>query len=36
VRQSERLKNLLKAAGSSDSVLMDVDVQACKVEIEQT
>jgi hypothetical protein len=30
------LKNLLKAAGSRDTVLIDVDIQACKVEIEQT
>ncbi len=36
VRQSETLKNLLEAAGSWDTVLMDVDVQACRVEIEQT
>jgi hypothetical protein len=36
VRQSERLKNLLEAAGSRNSVSTDVVVQACKVEIEQT
>jgi hypothetical protein len=30
------LKNILEAAGSKDTVLSDVDVQACKVEIEQT
>jgi hypothetical protein len=36
LRQSKMLKNLLKAAGSRDTVLMDVDIQACKVEIEQT
>jgi hypothetical protein len=36
VRQSKTLKNLLEAAGSKDTVLLDVDVQACKVEIEQT
>jgi hypothetical protein len=36
VRQSKRLKNLREAAGLRDTVLMDVDVQACKVEIEQT
>jgi hypothetical protein len=36
LRQSEMLKNLLKAAGSRDSVSMDFDIQACKVEIEQT
>jgi hypothetical protein len=36
VRQSETLTNLLKAAGSKDTVLSDVDVQARKVEIEQT
>ena len=33
---SEALKNLLKAAGSQDTVSANVDVQACKVEIEQT
>jgi hypothetical protein len=36
VRQSETLKNLLEAAGSKDTILLDVDVEACKVEIEQT
>jgi hypothetical protein len=36
VRQSETLKNLLKAAGSKDTVSLDDDVTACKVEIEQT
>jgi hypothetical protein len=36
VRQSKMLKNLLQAAGSKDTILSDVDVQACKVEIEQT
>ncbi len=36
VRQSEALKNLLEAAGSQDTVLANVDVQARKVEIEQT
>jgi hypothetical protein len=36
VRQSKTLKNLLEAAGSRDTVLMDIDVQACKVEIEKT
>ncbi len=30
------LKNLLEAAGSRDTVSMNVDVQACKVDIEQT
>jgi hypothetical protein len=34
LRQSKMLKNLLEAAGSRDTVLMDVDIQACKVEIE--
>jgi hypothetical protein len=34
LRQSEMLKNLLEAAGSQDTVT--VDVTACKVEIEQT
>ncbi len=33
---SKTLKNLIKAAGSKDTVLLDVDVEACKVEIEQT
>jgi hypothetical protein len=36
VRQSETLKNLLKATWSRDTVSMDIDIQACKVEIEQT
>jgi hypothetical protein len=36
LRQSKMLKNLLKAAGSRDTVLMDIDIQARKVEIEQT
>ncbi len=36
VKWSEALKNLLEAAGSQDTVLANVDVQACKVEIEQT
>jgi hypothetical protein len=36
LRQSKMLKNLLEAAGSRDTVLTDVDVTACKVEIEQT
>jgi hypothetical protein len=36
LRQSEVLKNLLEAAGSQDTVLMTIDVTACKVEIEQT
>ncbi len=35
LRQSNMLKNLLEAAGSQDTVLMTVDVMACKVEIEQ-
>jgi hypothetical protein len=35
-KRSGMLKNLLKASGSQDTVLMNVDVQACKVEIEQT
>jgi hypothetical protein len=34
--QSKTLKNLLEAAGSRDTVLMDVDIQAHKVEIERT
>ncbi len=33
-RQSKTLKNLLEAAGSKDTVLSDVDIQARKVEIE--
>jgi hypothetical protein len=36
LRQSKMLKNLLEAAGSWDTVSMDVDVTARKVEIEQT
>ncbi len=36
VRWSEALKNLLEAAGSQDTVLANVDIQARKVEIEQT
>ncbi len=36
VRQSETLKNLLEAARSKVTVSLDVDVQTCKVEIEQT
>jgi hypothetical protein len=36
VRQSETLKNLLEATGSNDTVLLDMDMQARKVEIEQT
>jgi hypothetical protein len=36
VRQSKTLKNLLKSAGSKDTVSLDVDVTARKVEIEQT
>jgi hypothetical protein len=36
VRQSKMLKNILKAAGSRDTVLTDVGVTARKVEIEQT
>jgi hypothetical protein len=36
VRQSKTLKNLLNAAGSRDTDLTDVDIQARKVEIEQT
>jgi hypothetical protein len=35
-KQSEALKNLIKATGSQDTVSMNVDIQACKVEIEQT
>ncbi len=31
VKQSEVLKNLLEAAGSKDTVLLDVEVEACKV-----
>jgi hypothetical protein len=36
LRQSEMLKNLLKAAGLRDTVSTEVDVQAHKVKIEQT
>jgi hypothetical protein len=36
MRQSKTSKNLLEAAGSKDTVLLDVDMQARKVEIEQT
>ena len=36
VRQSKMLKNLLKAAEYQDTVSTNIDVQACKVEIEQT
>ncbi len=36
VRQSKMLKNILEAAGSKDTGSSDVDVQAHKVEIEQT
>jgi hypothetical protein len=36
VRQSETLKNLTKAAGPKDTVSLDGDFQAHKVEIEQT
>jgi hypothetical protein len=36
VKQSEALKNPLEAAGSKDTVLSDVDMEARKVEIEQT
>jgi hypothetical protein len=36
VRQSETLKNLLEATGPRDTVSTDVEIQACKVEIEQT
>jgi hypothetical protein len=35
-RWSKALKNLQEAAESRDTVLMSVDVTACKVEIEQT
>jgi hypothetical protein len=35
-RRSGALKNLLKAARSQDTVSTNVDVQACKEEIEQT
>ncbi len=36
MRQSETLNNLLKSAGSKDTISLDVDVMAHKVEIEQT
>jgi hypothetical protein len=36
VKRPEALKNLLEAAGSQDTVSTNVDVQAHKVEIEQT
>jgi hypothetical protein len=36
VKRSEALKNLQKVAGSQETVLMNLDVQACKVDIEQT
>ena len=36
LRQSKMLKNLFEAARLRDTVLTNVDVQACKVEIEQT
>jgi hypothetical protein len=36
VRQFKTLKSLLEATGSKDTVSLDVNVQACKVEIEQT
>jgi hypothetical protein len=36
VRRSKALKNLQEAAGSQDTISTNVDVQACKVEIEQT
>ncbi len=36
LRQTKMLKNLLEAAGSRDTVSMDIDIQARKVEIEQT
>ncbi len=36
VRRSEALKNLQEATGSQDTVLTNMDVMACKVEIEQT
>jgi hypothetical protein len=36
VKWSEVLKNLLEAAGSQDTISLNVDVQAGKVEIEQT
>jgi hypothetical protein len=36
VKQSKALKNILEAARSKGTVLLDVDVDACKLEIEQT
>jgi hypothetical protein len=36
VRWSEVLKNLQEAGGSQDTILTNVDVTTCKVEIEQT
>jgi hypothetical protein len=36
VKQLEALKNLLEATGSKDTVSSDVDVEACRMEIEQT
>ncbi len=36
VKQSKALKNLLEATGFKDTVLLNVDVEACKVEVEQT
>ncbi len=35
-KRSEAMKNLLKTVGSQDTILTKVDVQAHKVEIEQT
>jgi hypothetical protein len=35
-RRSGVLKKLLKALGSQDTVSTNIDVQACKMEIEQT
>jgi hypothetical protein len=35
-KRAGMLKNLLKAAGSKTTVLSDDDVEACKLEIEQT
>jgi hypothetical protein len=36
VKQSKTLKNLLEAARSKDTVSLDVDMEARRVEIEQT
>ncbi len=36
VRRSKALKNLQEAAESRDTISTSVDIQACKVEIEQT